>query len=138
MYSDCFVCYVLCIVSLFCSVYCLCVNMYCTVATGCQPIAVKKYIIPYHIISYHIISYNIISYRIISYHISPVSHNTDCVAPSTLGGRKEQLHCITQQPERYCLTFWSADLGLMLLSLTNGQPIQIKVITELNKRIGQK
>ena len=68
MYSDCFVCSVLCIVSLFCSVYCLCVNMYCTVATGCQPIAVKKYIIPYHIISYHIISYHTVSYHIISYH----------------------------------------------------------------------
>jgi hypothetical protein len=24
-------------VSLCCSVYCLCVNVYCTVATGCQP-----------------------------------------------------------------------------------------------------
>ena len=24
-------------VSLCCSVYCLCVNMYCTTATGCQP-----------------------------------------------------------------------------------------------------
>ena len=24
-------------VSLCCSVYCLCVNVYCTIATGCQP-----------------------------------------------------------------------------------------------------
>jgi hypothetical protein len=24
-------------VSLYCSVYCLCVNVYCTAATGCQP-----------------------------------------------------------------------------------------------------
>ena len=55
-------------VSLCCSVYCLCVNVYCTAATVCQPIWVNKYIdIPYHIISYHIISYRIISYRIISY-----------------------------------------------------------------------
>ena len=44
MYSYCYVC----------SVYCLCVNVYCTTATGCHPIAVNKYI------SYHI-SY-IISY----------------------------------------------------------------------------
>jgi len=45
MYSYCYV-YIfllLCIfcskyfVSLCCSVYCLCVNMYCTTAAGCQP-----------------------------------------------------------------------------------------------------
>jgi hypothetical protein len=29
-------------VSLYCSVYCLCVNVYCTAATGCQPIAVNN------------------------------------------------------------------------------------------------
>jgi hypothetical protein len=40
-------------VSLCCSVYCLCVNVYCTTATGCQPNCSKQ---TYHII-YHIISY---------------------------------------------------------------------------------
>jgi hypothetical protein len=39
-------------VSLSCSVYCLCVNVYCTAATGCHPIAVNKYIIYLNI--YHI------------------------------------------------------------------------------------
>jgi hypothetical protein len=37
VYSYCYVCSVLCIVSLCRSVYCLCVNVYCTTATGCQP-----------------------------------------------------------------------------------------------------
>jgi hypothetical protein len=50
--------------SLCCSVYCLCVNVYCTNATGCQPNCSYVYIISYHIISYHIISYHIISYQI--------------------------------------------------------------------------
>jgi hypothetical protein len=54
-------------VSLCCSAYCLCVNVYCTTATGCQPNCSLQI---YHIISYHIISYHIISYHIISYHIS--------------------------------------------------------------------
>ena len=69
--------------------YCLCVNVYCTTATGWLPNCSKKiwydiwyhtvsyiilhhisyHIISYHIISYHIISYHIISYHIISYHI---------------------------------------------------------------------
>ena len=46
-------------VSLCCSVYCLCVNVYCTVLlpAGVNPIAVNRNIISYHIISYHIISY---------------------------------------------------------------------------------
>jgi hypothetical protein len=35
---------------LCCSVYCLCVNVYCTTATGCQP----NCSLIYHIISYHI------------------------------------------------------------------------------------
>jgi len=51
------------------SVYCLCVNVYCTNATGCNQIVVNKYI-SYHIsylVSYHII-YHIL-YHIISYHI---------------------------------------------------------------------
>ena len=51
-------------VSLCFSVYCLCVNVYCTTATQRQLTNI------YHIISYHIISYHIISYHIISYHIS--------------------------------------------------------------------
>ena len=34
-------------VSLYCSVYFLCVNVYCTTATGVNPIAVNKYIISY-------------------------------------------------------------------------------------------
>jgi hypothetical protein len=66
--------------SFCCSVYCCYVNVYCTIATGVNPIAVKY--ISYHIISYHIIyhimsyiisyhiSYHIISYHIISYHNS--------------------------------------------------------------------
>jgi hypothetical protein len=36
MYSYFYVRSVLCIVSLSCSVHCLCVNVYCTTATGCQ------------------------------------------------------------------------------------------------------
>jgi hypothetical protein len=44
-YSYCYVCSVLCSVSLCCSVYCLCVNMYCTTATGCQTqLQLRKYI----------------------------------------------------------------------------------------------
>ena len=35
-------------VSLCCSVYCLCVNVYCTTATGCQPNCSKQI---YHILS---------------------------------------------------------------------------------------
>ena len=55
-------------VSLCCSVYCLCVNVYCTVLLppGVNPISVNKYI-SYHIVSYHIISYHIISYHIYIY-----------------------------------------------------------------------
>jgi len=56
-------------VSLRCSTYCLCVNGYCTTATGCHPTAVNKYIIPHHIVSYHIIPYHIISHHIIPHHI---------------------------------------------------------------------
>ena len=38
MYSYFYVCSVLYILfSLRCSVYCLCVNVYYTIATGCQP-----------------------------------------------------------------------------------------------------
>ena len=37
IYSYCYVCSVLGIVSLCCSMYCLCVNVYCTAATGWQP-----------------------------------------------------------------------------------------------------
>ena len=40
-------------VSLCCSVYCLCVNVYCTTATGCQPNFSSQM---YHIVSCHIIS----------------------------------------------------------------------------------
>ena len=40
-------------VSLCCSVYCLCVNVYCTAATGCQTNCSHQI---YHI-SYHIVSY---------------------------------------------------------------------------------
>jgi hypothetical protein len=36
-YFYCYACSVLSIVSLLCSVYCLCVNVYCTTATGCKP-----------------------------------------------------------------------------------------------------
>ena len=32
---SCYLCQVSCY--LFCSIYCLCVNVYCTTATGCQP-----------------------------------------------------------------------------------------------------
>ena len=40
-------------VSLCCSVYCLCVNVYCTTATGCQPnCSYRIYIISNNIISY--------------------------------------------------------------------------------------
>ena len=35
-------------VSLCCSVYCLCVNVYCTTATGCQPNCSCQF---YHVIS---------------------------------------------------------------------------------------
>jgi hypothetical protein len=50
----CYVCPVYS-VSLCCSVYCLCVNVYCTTATGCQPNCSQQiYHIIYHIISYHI------------------------------------------------------------------------------------
>jgi hypothetical protein len=56
MYSYCYVYSVLCIVSLWCSMYRLCVNVYCTTATGCQPNYSDQI---YHIISYHIISYHI-------------------------------------------------------------------------------
>jgi len=37
-------------VSLCCSVYCLCVNVYCTTATRCQPNCIQQ---RYHV-SYHI------------------------------------------------------------------------------------
>ena len=37
MYSYCYVRSVPGTVSLCCFVYCLCVNVYCTTATGCQP-----------------------------------------------------------------------------------------------------
>ena len=29
-------------ISLYCSLYCLCVNLYCTAATGCQPNCCKQ------------------------------------------------------------------------------------------------
>jgi hypothetical protein len=61
------------------SVYRLCVNVYCTSATGWKPNCsltnisyIISYITSYHVIIYHIIymvSYRIISY-IISYHVS--------------------------------------------------------------------
>jgi hypothetical protein len=78
MYSYCYVMYSYCYmfhsgwsVSLCRSMYCLCVNVYCTTATGCQPsYSWQIYHIIYHIsciiISY-IISCHIIS-CIISYH----------------------------------------------------------------------
>jgi len=57
-------CVVLCIFVLFyvlfvlcCSLYRLCVYVYCTTATGWLPNCSQLYIISYHIISYHIISY---------------------------------------------------------------------------------
>jgi len=59
--------------------YYLYVNVYCTIATGSQPIAVNIYIISYVIISYIIsyiiyhISYNIISSIISDAHIVPIS-----------------------------------------------------------------
>ena len=53
--------------------YCLCVNVYCTTATGCQPSCSWQiyiiYHITYHVIISYIISYYII-YHVISYHIS--------------------------------------------------------------------
>ena len=64
---------------LCCSVYRLCVNVYCTAATrrllNCSYIYhiisyhIIYHIIPYHITSHHITSHHIISYHIISYHI---------------------------------------------------------------------
>jgi hypothetical protein len=60
VYSDLFCCFV----------YCVCVNVYCTTATGVNPIAGNYHVMSYHIISYHIISYHTISYHIISYIIS--------------------------------------------------------------------
>ena len=52
--------------------YRLCVNVYCTTATGCLPNCSWQiyHIISYHIISYHIISHHIISHHITSHHIS--------------------------------------------------------------------
>jgi hypothetical protein len=66
------------------SVYCLCVNVYCSTATGVSTqLRLNIYhtiyhIIPYNIVSYHtsyhvsyhIIPYHITSHHIISYHIS--------------------------------------------------------------------
>ena len=68
----CCYCVVLLLFVLFCCylccyMYCLCVNVYCTTATGCLPNCSWQI---YRIISYHIISYRIVSYHIISYHIS--------------------------------------------------------------------
>ena len=37
MYSYCYVCSVLHILFSFCSMYCLCVNVYCITATVCEP-----------------------------------------------------------------------------------------------------
>ena len=63
-------------VSLFCSVYCLCVNVYCATVTGCQTnCSYELYHIIYHIVSYIIsyhISYHTIPYRITSYHMLSV------------------------------------------------------------------
>ena len=87
-------------ISQCCSVYCLCVNVYCTTATGCQTNCsyqiyhiILSYILPiisYHIISYHIISYHIIyhiiSYHIISYHISYHIISYTVVLSSVMGG----------------------------------------------------
>jgi hypothetical protein len=90
------------------SVY-LCLNVYCTIATGWQPNCnltnisyhivschiishhiiyhIISYIISYRIISYHIISYHIISYHTIPYHIiyhiisyPIIYHNITCIA----------------------------------------------------------
>ena len=59
-----------CVLCLCCSVYRLCVHVFCTTDTAFQPNCSSRiYHIIYHIISYHIISYHIISYHIISYHI---------------------------------------------------------------------
>jgi hypothetical protein len=69
MYSYCYV-YVFLFLCIFCSVYsvplccflyCLCVNVYCTAATGCQPNCSKQiYHIIYHIIPYHITSHQVV------------------------------------------------------------------------------
>ena len=58
-----------CLCRLCRSVHCLCVNVYCTTATGFKPTAGNKYTISYTI-SYinHVISH--IIYHITSYHIS--------------------------------------------------------------------
>ena len=47
--------------------YCLCVNVYCTTATGCKP---NCNIISYHITSHHITSHHITSHHITSHHIA--------------------------------------------------------------------
>ena len=64
-------CFMYCFCRLCCSVYCLFVNVYSTITTGClyNQLNIPYHIVSYHIISYHIISYHIISYHIISYHI---------------------------------------------------------------------
>ena len=102
MYSYCYV-YVFLLLCMFYSVYsvfivflmyCLCVNVYCTTATGCQPNCSSQiyhiipYIISYHIkciipyhISYHIVSYHIVSY-IISYNISKDWLHAPSAAPT--------------------------------------------------------
>ena len=60
------------LISLCCSMYCLCVNVYCYYCYYCHRVSTQlqltsiSYIISYHIISYHIISYHIISYHIFS------------------------------------------------------------------------
>jgi hypothetical protein len=69
-----FCCYLCCSMLLFDgSMYCFCVNVYCTTATVCQPNWFNKFIISYHIsytISYHIISYHI-TCHVMSCHAMP-------------------------------------------------------------------
>jgi len=69
MYSYCYMFHSGWSVSLCCFVYCLCVNVYCTTATRCQPsCSWQIYHIIYHIVSYHVMSCHMSC--IISYHIS--------------------------------------------------------------------
>ena len=65
-----------CLCQLCCSVYYLCVNVYCTTATGCQLKCSKQIYIISYTISYYIISIiNHTIYHIISYHISYISYH---------------------------------------------------------------
>ena len=82
MYSYCYVCSVPYILfSLCCSVYCLSINVYCTTATGCQPIAVNKCTILYHM-SYH--SEGIRYHRIAHLLVSNLDHYMTCFSLRSL------------------------------------------------------